>query len=858
MESEPRPIVFKPEFAPFVVMPLLGRLAVSGVVLVAASVFAPLLALPHLAAWAFLGVLVLLALSTAQNLAAWSRERCEVYPQRIVRHHGGLLNRGSTELDLRFVTQLGTVRPWLESRFYGTARVEVRAAGSAATEIVIPCQREAEQVQELISLRLEENGFRLSRDRLVLEARPGPAGIAIDVLPRVATALFILFMVAVQALVVLGAMLALDHLGPGELLAAVGELQRYDVVPVAGGGLLADTITGRQLMRIVALISVGLVAAGAFTVGGLVVRVLTLLRLRYRVHADRIDLEDGFLTRRQSMIATENLADVQVHAALLHRLVDHAHVTLSAQGAGSAIRFELVPEATRFKAEIERLIASTPTAAERMREGLGQGPRVAGADRQGVRSSGEQAVGSGGQGGSGPASAGPAALVAQSEPAAPAPVPYPDRELRMDLRRMALTPGVLVAAAWATLGLGVIVFSLFLPTRQQAELNAGGIFTAMLALGLLHGAVVTAVGLWRRAITSYHLGRRAVRVRVAFLDERVTEFSIEKVTSLTVHRGPLDRWLGTASLRLTSIGSATSLALDGLQWDDGFERELLDRLVLPGGRPQRRVLCRAPWNRHLLASPLWPVLLATALMLGVGTTFLPGVPLVGLMWLPLLAMLVWGGAALCAGWQARRRLLEVHADGLIVQEGIWWRSRVLAAWKDLRHIDSVRYPGQDAGELRVFFGGPACARVPMIDAPHALHADLDRQIGGGSGDGEERLNARPRARVGAVRWGLVALVLFPLLPLWGGVIVAHVLRARRTRYSLTAAAVLSERRLLWSRRSSVLLDRIDHTTIHAGPLHQFLGGGTVRVFTTGSMGADLEILDVPDPQAFADAIRSSG
>lgn len=880
MANRESPVVLRPEFRPFVWMPVLWAALFAVLLLGVVHVVSPFLALPRLVGLVFGGVVLCLGLLVAQRLAAWSKERVEIHRRRIVRRYGGLLTSGSVELDLRNVTQVGTVRPFLESRLFGTGRVELRAAGSFGTEVEILGQREAEEVLELVQLRMAEQGLRIDRGAAVLETRPQVSGIVMDMGPSAVAWLGMLGLVWLQAMVFAGILVGLPDESPVAAWSMMREMAGHGEVPLAGGDLLVSTVRGEDVARLLTAVVVGLVLAFLVVVGGLGVRLGNLLRRRYTLRPERVDFEDGFLTRRLKMIPVENLADVTTHAPLLLRLVSHARVTLSAQGAGSEIVFELVPDAEMFKEVLKGLIEDAPSREGGLAEGgVAAVGVVEGGDGGGTAEplvACSAGVSGGADGAARPDAGGDSAAWSEEgcrgvEPVTPMPSragaesrpvqrrEWPEVELRMDARRVVLAPLLWSLGAWGLAGVGsLVVFIVLGMGGWMAETGrvGGTVLAVCLGVGLVTGLFGAVGGAFRRAITTYTLGRRSVRSRVALLQERIEEFGVEKVMTLHVRRDPVDRWMGTATVTLMSVGSMMPLVLSSIRLDEADERSLCERLGMPVSVPRRRLRSRFTVRRHVLGSLWWPLVWGLSLLVG-GVLFVLGFGGLALFAAVGGALALWVLFAMAAALAARYRELWLHDEGVTVRSGVFVKGTVRGAWADLRHIDTVVLPGcGGAGWLDLFFGGPGRAQVPMLDGVVALHRSLDAELSGPDASLEEELaEARPLARVALARLALTLLLVFPLLPLLPVVLPLSYLRLRRTRHVLTRAAVVSERRLLWSRRSSVLLERVDHVTVHRGPLHQMLGGGTVRVFTTGSSGADLVVGDVPDAEVFSARVR---
>ena len=849
-------MAFRPRFASFVLWPWMKLVAWLVGLGALVAVALPFLALRHAGVWYFLVSLVLALGYLLHRWVAFGHERCELRDGRLSRSYGTLLSRGSVEMALVNVTLVTTVRPWLEDRFLGTGRVEVRAAGSAATEVVLPAQGDVEGLLETLTGALEEHGFRLSRDQLLIETQPGLAGRLVDILPKAASYAAVALVLAVQLVTLLvSALPQASGLSVGSFPGYFAELRSYDVVPIVQAPALADGVSGADLWRAY-LAVLGLSVMGVvLALAGTVVRWMDLSRRWYRVYADRIDFADGFLTRRLAMIASENLSDVQMHAPFLLRLVNHANLTLSTQGSGNAITFELVPGARGFVAQVQRLIDTTPRPAERV-------PMASQGEGAAERSQGEDAD-------TGPAEAvaprtGAVPLKVERSPAhapaggfrRPEPEAGPDITLKMAPRVAILGPGLL-AMVVATLGTALTV----VPVALAGDAEGGappswGLVMALVAgVGAFAGALAAAAGALSWVITTYHVGRRAIGSRVALFEERKVEFSIDKVTTMSVLRGPLDRVWGTATVSLTSVGAALPLVLRNIPLDAEQEDLLVRRLAMPRGALMATHRPRWSPAADWLLSPLWSLLLLGVLglwpllwVLGVSAPW---------FWLaPCGVLVLWAGQAIVQAWQTPYRRMELLNDGVRASSGVLWRTVVRGAWMDLRHVGSSRAPGCRVGVLRLHFGGPGHIRVPFLREPIGVHHEVDGVLSGVPADEDQVLaEDRPVLVPALLRLLPWVWITGPLvLPLVGLMIVG----VRTSRYGVSVRGPWRYQAGVWERRWSVVWAKVDHATVHQGPLQRLFRVGSMAVFTSGSTGADLSCVDAPHAEALASALRRQG
>jgi uncharacterized membrane protein YdbT with pleckstrin-like domain len=236
---------------------------------------------------------------------------------RIVTTSGGPFSDSGTELELRNVTHVKLVLPWIENKLFGTGAVHVESAGTGGVEAHLIHLDDAERVYTAVQTLMRENGFRLTSTKELMNTRASSTGAVIDVLTGIATAFFALIWVA--GVVIIPAIIASAWL----LLL---------MLPVLGG-----------------------VAFGFYAY------YRNSVSKTYTITEDAIIYDEGFLTRRKAIIPVENLSNSHINEPLLKRIFGVSDVLVSCQGSSSEIAFRNLPDAKRFDASIGTLIDSERT-----------------------------------------------------------------------------------------------------------------------------------------------------------------------------------------------------------------------------------------------------------------------------------------------------------------------------------------------------------------------------------------------------------------------------------------------------------------------------------------------------------------
>lgn len=128
---------------------------------------------------------------------------------------------------------------------------------------------------------------------------------------------------------------------------------------------------------------------------------------------------------------------------------------------------------------------------------------------------------------------------------------------------------------WALVGsvpwlvLAVLQLGWAVADQRLAWLHAGAlVFTA---LGLLVSAVIAP--LWRYRVHRWDISDRAVYTRTGWLVQERRIAPISRIQTVDTYRGPLDRLLGLANVRVTTASSAGAVHIVAL------DAPIADRLV---------------------------------------------------------------------------------------------------------------------------------------------------------------------------------------------------------------------------------------------------------------------------------------
>ena len=274
--------------------------------------------------------LLALGFNVYAAMVAYRKERYEIHGDRVICHRGGIFGDETTELELRNVTHLKIMLPWLRHKFLGIGHVMVESAGSSKPILMIALP-DPKGAYELLASRLKNNGFDLTREQLLHEEKPAIEGVVLDVLSMIiGLGAFCLFAL------------------PG-ILVTIADLESRALTILVG---------------VLVLISVAFFAFFA------VVHAIDLRRRTYRVFNDVVVYEEGFLTRNNAMIPYENIADSSTKRTWVDRIFGMFDVQISCQGGGSEIKFRHLKRGNELSDTIDTLVSAASKKPKWKPEGL--------------------------------------------------------------------------------------------------------------------------------------------------------------------------------------------------------------------------------------------------------------------------------------------------------------------------------------------------------------------------------------------------------------------------------------------------------------------------------------------------------
>lgn len=710
----------------------------------------------------FVGVLPI-AISIATILTEYQRGKFNREEYRINFQDGFHMERGSwftaetVDVSGKKVTDIELRLPFIRHTLFGTGDIFIETAGSGGSEIRLRDVSNPRKVFGEVQEVLQESGHELSDETAHRRARPTRRGALFGALGQVGSLL-------------------------GFLLVLAGNL----LFLLSGLGLLLGVTSIIVLLGVV----------GAWTY-------LDRRRRTYSLFDDRVELEEGWLTRHHKIIPAEKLSDSKTQQGLFDRILGLHTVVLSSKGSGGEFRLLHLSNAMELQNSVDQ-IESSLSELENYEESL--------SNRESGSGSNDDATG--------------------------------DKwSLNPSLSR-AVTP-------WIILGvLSVVgtILSVVFPPLAIAVWVAMGSF----AMGVFNTVVYLH--------TTYEVTDDSVMSSFDFIISNRTHFSFEKVTGVVERRSPLDYMFGTKQLVFWSIGSDSTLRMRHL---DVASSTVDDILTKHGVSYDNNVDSFTPsFDIKSFIFGLLPVHIPVLLAVGASTVFTP-LGLVATAGTVVLYALV----IVYATFYYQRAHVDLFDTCLRVTRGIFYRTTHHLVLDDIKNVSSTKYPLVSAGSITFNAAGervvqtnngkqslPYQTGVRFIADVRDIHGRVDAALLGLDPEGvdtSQTVTGQPSLR----NLFLLAGVLLPLTAVFVWTLPYFVWRRRCMWYGLSDHHVLARNGIFYKEKTTVRYAKIDHVNTVRGWRNKACGNSSINIETTGSSSPEIVVKDVKNAGAFQDGIN---
>ena len=558
---------------------------------------------------------------------------------------------------------------------------------------------------------------------------------------------------------------------------------------------------------------------GAFLLSSVLfflVSLIGILKRTYRVYEDVVTYEEGFLTRVKAFIPYENISDASTNRSFLDKVLNLYEVVISCQGSSKEIKFQFLKDGVYLTQCIQQLITEAnlkPSPSEQM-QASEDGP----------------------------------SFTTRKEPELPRLENVWMADLKMHWARVFLPLFLLIP-----------VVPLFI--------------VAMIQVGIKFFA------------TSYSVSNAFIGHSFRFLNTVDREFAYDKITGLVIKQNLFDRIFGTFTLRFWSIGSKQSLELAHVHRSQVDLEALLRQIGIPTEYEHTRIIPTKFSPFSWIRANCYNLLVALLVAIGAAAFAIyseedlvfaiSGIALL----LPFIVLI--------RSWIFySKQEVSLHDHHMEASQGVIAKRTYFTRYRSIKKTLTTVYPGGKNGSLKVFVAGEQtlsrqkqqtekqsqyAATIPCSFTlgflPEVLKGSqlLDDVLAGRLEVQDESTELEPLELITESKRGignsLVSLtfwsiIIFPLLPFLLITFPLTLLSTKRWRYRLEAGRIVSSWGLLFKKRESILLDRVDSQQQTQGLLGKIFRNGTVKIMTAGSSKPDLIISDAASYQTISQKIKS--
>ncbi len=750
----------------------------------------------------------------------YKKTRYLFFENKIIAKTGGILSERETEMVIRNITHVTLIKPFIENKLFKTAHILVELAGSANVEgMLISIDKPDELYQGILEI-MQANGFSLKKTNLVQKEKPSKIGVLFEV-----------------AGMFFGLLFAFIYVGPVliSLLASVS-------------GILGLVV----LLAVLALAGLGVIIFAA-------IKYLELAKRTYYIYDDAILYNEGFLTKVDSFIPIENLADSEITQTLIDKIFGLYDVKISCQGATHEILFKNMKNGAQMEKNIDGLIAKSKSL-------VGTGRKVATVTGEVA----EKKIAPG------------KAMAVNVDESFTA-------TFKMDFMKTVVFGG----------GLGILIGLLFaIPTFGMSLLAA--IFAPIGAYIMVHA-------------TTYQVKPKSMEQKFDFLNKRNVEFTNDKITGVLVKRDFIDSFFNTMSIQFWSIGATHNINFSNIKRTPELAANVLGKFGMTEKEPIYSVGSKFGIIA-MLKSQLFVPLLAIVGLLAAGIIMLvlPGLGFFGIISI-IIAIIILIGYSILAIYSYlfyKTTKLEIYKNYVHYQEGIINKKYYYSLYDKIKDITTIQIPFSNLGTIVFNVAGetiiatgkgvgiqamPGSGTKPqamqgMLTSHHfkinfirgiqtkddlidmIFHKRLtasqikSMEANIKESDSENLAIAKPavanklllpiiimivvNAIIVSFLLAISPLAIIPLLAIDLLILAFIILGVLVKSYSIQPYRVVAKSGILFKTQTSIIFGKIDHLRSSQGPLNKLFRNGNITVHTTGSSKPEITIQNIPAYREF--------
>jgi membrane protein YdbS with pleckstrin-like domain len=732
-----------------------------------------------------------------------------------------LFSDGSVELVIRNITHVTLVKPFIASKLFGVGTVLIELAGSASVEGFLFYVDKPEFIYDSVKEIMQKNGFKLTKQNLIQKEKPSLLGVFMEIGGGILAILFF----------------SLYFIGP--LIMVVGSI--FGV-----GGIL-----GALLVVIVIVLFV------------LFLRVMNLLSRTYYIYGDAIVYEEGFLTKVNSFMPVENLADSAITQNLFEKIFDLYDVKISCQGASHEILFKNLKKGQEMERNIDELIKNMKPLVGTYKEKVN--PEIAA-------------------------------------------MKIPSGKIESINFDESFTHETKMEFGRSAAGLMIGLVTIFIVLTVIGLITGLALVLIPLGIGIgVFGLFVGGLGIGIAvSSTKFDILEKGISEKFDFLNKRNIEFSNDKITGVVFKKNFIDNWFGTFSTIFWSIGSGANINFKNIKYSAEVKNGIMAKL---GIAPEEEIykINSAVTLGALLKANIG--LCIVALLIIVGSSFL-AISNIVFIAIPILIVII--GIILIVYKKAfySTSSLTFTKNYVYFKAGIFFINEYYALYNNIKDITTVKYPFSKYGTITFNVAGETTIQTAQSNnkmsllsmmggnrnlptstqlIPHAFSINYSEDI-----DSKDELidiifYKRPnKANIASfeaeiqsyktknilakkpsisnsifgigIVLGVIAIIislvvgLSPVaLMVWVGYVIIIGLIIWKTKvqcFTIQPYRVLSNSGILYKKQTSIIFNKIDHLRNYQGFTNKIFGTGSITIHTTGSSLPEIMITNIKDYKEF--------
>ncbi len=683
------------------------------------------------------------------------KTKLEFEKDQVLFFTGSPISDHQTTLNIKNITHLTLKKPFLEHLLFKTATIIIESAGSSGQEVHARSLPNADSVYEQLQFLMRNNGFSLKKQTLLQKEKPVLAAVVVKELG----AAFVFFF----------------FFGFAAIVSIIG------------------LISQMPLLLIPVAIIIAAIAAGFF------LRIQDLLRREYSIYDDVIEYQEGFLTKIDSIIPAENIADCNNTQTFIDRIFSTSNIIVSCQGSGD-IAFRYMPRGEQLEQTIDKLAkAYTPLVG--------------------------QAAGNRAQ--------------ITTAPKAEKSIPkntFTGSYGIDKFRSVFSSLGILLVAIL------VLLLSFVLTLFEGIFFMGFGVVPFLFILAVFQAAT----SLFQAFITTYEVRERGVYQSAEFISRKTQEFTDDKLVGISFTQSIIDRLFNTATITFLSLSSSPNISFRHIKNPEELISQLKTKYYLNTETittKQAHFSLFAYLSKHALF--IVPIVLLSLIPL----FLFPRVTLIAYAVFTTLFIIAYVLAVL----RHKNAHLVLGKEHLEHRVGFFITQTTLARYEDIKDQFAMHYRLSAVGELFINVGGVSSVQqdnqkalgapngftARYLQNPESLIDEIDTHVLGRKPSQEIIQAAKSELKNSALAW----LLFPPFLPirLW---------QVSRFKYKATPDRIIKTRGVWNHQTQSITYSNIDHLSMKYGPTNKIFKNGSVLIYTIGSSAAEMVITNVKDAAAW--------